>query len=336
MEPILLTPLLISLLVTLLVLPFWIFRSKKAGLKGRDMNKFKRTNIAESGGVIVIAGFLIGLLCYIAIKTFFFKSSENLIEIFALISSITIISFIGFIDDLLGWKIGIGKKSRIALILIGAIPLVVINAGESFVGIPFMDGIDLSILFPLIIIPLGIIGSTVGFNFLAGFNGLEAGQGIIILSFLSYVAYITGSSWLSIIALCMVVPLLAFLLFNKYPAKVFPGDVLTYSVGALIAIMAILGNFEKIAMFVFFLYFVEVGLKLRGGLKKQSFGNPNKDNSLNLPYSKIYGVTHLSILILSKFKKKVYEKDVVYLIFAFQIGICLLALWIFKDGLYLT
>ena len=83
--------------------------------------------------------------------------------------------------------------------------------------------------------------------------------------------------------------------------------------------MAILGNFEKIAVFVFIPYIIEVVLKLRGKLVKQSFGKPNKDNSLEMPYDKIYGMTHLSLFILKKFKNKVYEKDVVYFIFLIQI-----------------
>ncbi|HIF03136.1 MAG TPA: glycosyl transferase family 4, partial [Nitrospinaceae bacterium] len=31
-------------------------------------------------------------------------------------------------------------------------------------------------------IPLGIVGAATTFNFLAGFNGLETGQGILIFS----------------------------------------------------------------------------------------------------------------------------------------------------------
>jgi len=135
--------------------------------------------------------------------------------------------------------------------------------------------------------------------------------------------------------LCMVAALISFYLFNKFPAKVFPGDILTYSVGALIAGMAILGNFEKIAIFIFIPYAIEVVLKSRGKLKKQSFGIPNEDGSLEMPYDKIYGMTHLSIFILKKFKKKVYEKDVVYFIFAIQIVICLLALIIFKSNIFI-
>ena len=97
--------------------------------------------------------------------------------------------------------------------------------------------------------------------------------------------------------------------------------------------MAILGNFERIAMFVFIPYIIETGLKIRGRLKKQSFALPQKDGSLEMPYKKIYGLTHLSLYVLKKFKRKVYEYDVVYLILAFQIIFCLIALIIFRGAL---
>jgi UDP-N-acetylmuramyl pentapeptide phosphotransferase/UDP-N-acetylglucosamine-1-phosphate transferase len=99
--------------------------------------------------------------------------------------------------------------------------------------------------------------------------------------------------------------------------------------------MAILGNFEKIALFVFIPYIIETILKVRGKLKKYSFGIPDKKNNLKMPYDKIYGLTHISIWMLSKFKKEVKEEDVTYLIFAFQIIICLLALAIFKNTLFI-
>jgi UDP-N-acetylglucosamine--dolichyl-phosphate N-acetylglucosaminephosphotransferase len=133
----------------------------------------------------------------------------------------------------------------------------------------------------------------------------------------------------------MVASLLVFYLYNKYPARVFPGDVLTYSVGALIAIMAILGNFEKIAVFVFIPYIIETVLKVRGKLVKPSFAKVNEDGSLDVPYNKVYGLTHLSVLILKKYKRKVYERDVVHFIFGFQILICLLALVVFREGLFI-
>ena len=336
MESLLLISILIGFILTAAILPRWIRKCRKIDLLWEDMNKHGHPkNVASSGGIAVIGGFVIGVLSYIAIRTFVIQSPGVVLEIFALLSVILIFSIIGLTDDLLGWKHGgLSVKFRLFLAILASIPLIVINAGHHIVNIPFLGIQNIGLIYPLVLIPLGVAGVATTYNFLAGFNGLEAGQGIIILSFLSFVAYLTGSSWLALIGLIMVGCLVVFYFYNKFPARVFPGDTLTYSIGALIAIMAILGNFEKIALFIFIPYFIEIGLKLRGGLKKQSFAIPEKDGSLKLPYKKIYGLTHLSLLILKKFKKKVYERDVVYLIFIFQIVLCLISLLIFREVLF--
>jgi UDP-N-acetylglucosamine--dolichyl-phosphate N-acetylglucosaminephosphotransferase len=329
MEILFILIILTSFLSTLLIMPIWIKKAKQIGLVWEDMNKFSRErNIAGSGGIVVVLGAIIGIFLYIAMQIFYFKSMNGvLVSIFAAISSLLLVGEIGFIDDLLGWKKGgLSIRSRIFLVLFSAIPLVVINAGESN-----MLGIHFGIFFPLLIVPVAVLGATTTYNFLAGFNGLESSQGIIILSALAFVTYNTGNPWLSVIALCMVASLLAFFIFNKNPAKIFPGDVLTYSIGILIAIIAIMGNIEKIALFFFIPYILETILKSRGKLKKHSFGIPNEDGSLEMPYDKIYGLEHLAIKILKKIKsnKKAYESEVVWLINGFQILIILIGLILF-------
>ena len=331
---ILMIPILVSFFVTLFMIPSWIKRARKANLLGKDINKFKKTELPEAGGVTVVTGFVLGSLLYIALNTFIFNTSENFIELFALLSTILLITFIAFVDDILGWKIGLRKRTRLILVALAAIPLIVINAGESEVGIPLLGTIDLGLIYPLIIIPIGIIGATTTFNFLAGFNGLEAGQGILLMFAVGIVAFFIGSPWLTIIALCMAAALLAFLLYNFYPAKVYPGDSLTYAVGGLIDIIAILGNFEKIAVFFFITYIIETGLKLRGKLVKQFFGKTKKDGSLELAYKKIYSLNHIAILLMKKLGWKATEKRVVYFIWGFQILIIILGFIIFKNGIF--
>ena len=331
MEPLLAISLVLGFFISFFFTPIWIKRAKKAGLIGKDVHKIKKNSVAEAGGVSVVFGFILGSLSYVAIKTFYFQNTDYLIEIFALLNVILMISFVGLIDDILGWKIGLTKKTRIFFLVFAAIPLVVINAGEST-----MMNINFGLFYPLFLIPLGIVGASATFNFLAGYNGLETSQGILILSALSIVTYFTGSTWLSLISLIMVSCLIAFYIFNKYPAKVFPGDVLTYSIGALIAVIAILGGIEKIAVFFFIPYIIETGLKIRGKLKKESFAKVNEDGSLEMPFKKIYGLEHLAIYLLKKIKKdkKVYEKEVVYVINLFQILIIILGLILLRGTIF--
>lgn len=338
MEPLLFLPVILSFFVTLVTMPSWIRKAKESGKVWEDMNKFGHPkNVSGSGGIVVLMGFVLGVLAYIAIKTFVLHTNVTTVEIFALLATVLICAVIALVDDILGWEHGgLSAKIRIVLFFIAAVPLMVISSGNSEINIPFLGVINFGIIYPLILIPLAIIGTTSTFNMLAGFNGLEAGQGILLIGSLSIIAFYTESSWLALIGLCMAVALAAFLIFNKCPAKVFPGNILTYPIGALIAIFAILGNFERIAVFLFIPYIIETVLKTRGKLKKQSFGKPNEDNSLEMPYDKIYGLEHLAIFILKKFKKdkKVYEKDVVYLIHGFQIAIIIAGFIIFRKAIF--
>jgi UDP-N-acetylglucosamine--dolichyl-phosphate N-acetylglucosaminephosphotransferase len=326
MEYLLSISILVSFLLTLMFLPKWINVCKKIGLLWEDMNKFGHPRrVAASGGVVVIFAFVLGVLTYVAMKTFLADGTSNALSIFSLLSVVLILSIVGLTDDLLGWKHnGLSMRIRLLLSLAASVPLVVINAGVHTMNVPFWGSIDFGIFYPLLLIPLGVVGVSTTYNFLAGFNGLEAGQGILILGFLSFVSYINGSPWLSIVGLCMVASLLVFYFFNKVPAKVFPGDIVTYAIGALIVGMSILGNFEKIAFVVFIPYMIEVLLKLRGGLKKHSFGIPDKNGYLKMPYDRVYGLEHMAILVLNKFGKAT-EKKVCYLIHVFQILFILIA-----------
>lgn len=323
----LLISILVSFLSSLITIPFWIRKAKQIKLEWKDMNKLGSKKIPGAGGVTVVFGFILGVLFYIAINTFYFKSIDNIVEILALTTSILIVSGIGIIDDLLGWQHGgLSKKNRLIILFFAAVPLMVINAGVHTVSIPFIYQFDIGLLYPLIVIPIGIVGATATFNFLAGYNGLEAGQGILILSSLAIFSWLNGTNWLSLIIICMVVSLMAFMFYNKYPSKIFPGDVLTYPIGCLIAIIAILGNMELFTVFIFIPYIIEAGLKLRGKLEKQSFGIPEKDGSIKMPYEKIYGLEHLAIFLIKKFKKngKAYEIEVTLAIYLFQASIILI------------
>jgi UDP-N-acetylglucosamine--dolichyl-phosphate N-acetylglucosaminephosphotransferase len=319
MEYILLLSFVISFIVAFLVTPHWIKRARKAGLVGIDVHKYDKKKIAEIGGIPVVIGFIFGVLSYIAIKTFYLGANGVISPIFAVLSTVLIIALVGLIDDILGWKIGLRQWQKPFLTLIAALPIMVINAGQSTMIFPLIGEVNLGFFYPLFIVPLAIVGASNGFNMLAGYNGLEAGMGAIILSALGFIAWQQNLGFVAVIALCMVFALLAFLIFNRYPARIFPGDTLTYSVGAVIACVAILGNVEKAAVILFIPYFIEFFLKLRGFMQKESFARVNYDNTLELRYNKVYGLEHFMILLINKIKRKVYERDVVYSLYIFEL-----------------
>jgi len=297
----------ISFATTFYILPKWIQKANEIGLVWEDVHKIGHPkNIAGSGGVAVLAGFVLAVFLYIGINTFIFNTQTNLIETLTLLTTV-----------IYGWKTG-GLKKRTRILTMGliAIPLIVINPGESI-----LLGVDFGLFYPLFLIPFAVIGVTTTFNFLAGFNGLEASQGIILLTALSIVNITQGNEWLALLGMSFVGALLGFWLFNKCPAKVFPGDILTYSTGAMIVSVIILGNIEKIAVFFFIPYIIEMFLKLRGQLEVQSFGAVQKDGSLKLRQKGIYGLGHVAIVLLRKIKPSgnAYEWEVTLIINLLQL-----------------
>lgn len=311
--------LIISFIISLYLTKLWIRAAKKFGLTGKDMNKICGEQIAEEGGIAVLFGTVAGIFTYIFFKTFYLNTESHLTIILAVISSLLFAGFLGFIDGILGWKKGLKQWQKPFLTLPAAIPLMVLAAGHSTMILPFIGRTDVGILYPLFFIPIGIMGAANGFNMLAGMNGLESGMGAIILSTVGIAAFLTNAPWVSLIAFSAVAALFAFFIFNRFPARVFPGDALTYSIGALIAITVILGDMERIGLFLFTPYFIELALKARFKFKAESFGIPQPDGTLKVP-EKIGSLTHVYAKVFKT------EKATVRAILATQICIGVIAL----------
>ncbi|RLI97962.1 MAG: glycosyl transferase family 4 [Candidatus Aenigmatarchaeota archaeon] len=319
----------VSFITTLVLTKYWIKIAKRAGIVGKDMNKRGRPQVAEAGGITVLLGISSSILVYVFFKTFYLHSSSTTLLVFASLSSLLLAGFLGFVDDILGWKIGLRQWQKPVLTIPAAIPLMVINAGVSEMVIPLIGKVDFGILYPLLIIPLGIIGAANGFNLIAGHNALEAGMGAIILGALGAVTLNQGALWVSVICFSSVAGLLGFLVYNKYPARIFPGDSLTYFIGTLIAIVAILGNVEKIAIILFIPYFIEFILKARSGFRAENFGKPDSAGRLEPVHERICSLTHVAMLLPYKLTgKRPREYDVVLLILLFELILALAVIFV--------
>jgi UDP-N-acetylglucosamine--dolichyl-phosphate N-acetylglucosaminephosphotransferase len=317
--------LLFSFVLTVFLTKKWIKSANAAQLMGKDMNKPDQPLVPRSGGLVVAIVICFSLLFYIFLKTFSLveSSSPHVVEAFAITATVLLAGFIGFIDDVLGWKQGLGQLQKILLTLPIALPLTVLYVDQTVMVFPFIGSVDLGLLYPLLIVPLGVIGATNGFNLLAGYNGLETGMGLVIFAVFAFTGLYVGKLWIAFIAFIVYACLLAFLAFNWYPAKVFPGNSFSYAIGALIATLAILGNMERIALWLFIPYFLEILLYLKARVVDrmgdvQAFAKVNNDGSLELPYKHIYDTTHLAIWVLKRVKEKVYERDVVLFLIAVE------------------
>ena len=306
---------LVSFFITLFTTPLLIKFLYKVGIVGIDQHKKDKPIIPSSGGVCVAIGVLSGLLTFIGLETFVTGFSSNVVDLLAIISSVLIVTLVGIFDDLniaskktitknvKDIRIGLPQWAKPLLTLPAAIPLMVISAGNSQVNLPLIGAINAGIIYPLLLIPIGVVGASNAINMLGGFNGLEAGMGIVYMLGIGFFALATQNQ-MAVLFLVAAAALLAFIKFNWFPAKVLPGDSLTYLLGALLAAGVIVGNMQRLGIIIMTPFFIELILKMRSRFKASSLGKLRTDGTIeNIYGKKIYSLTHV-VMNLGRFTEK--------------------------------
>ena len=220
----------------------WI---KKRGWIGYDIHKKNRTPTPESGGIGMAISLIIGS---IIIGIFY---SELWMEVVVFIITIIFAGVIGFIDD----RKQFSSKKKIILLIISGLPVFIFNL--PIIGwinvnspvIPILGQLRLSVIYPFVL-PFIVLILTNTVNMLEGYNGEGSGTTSIATFFMIIAAIMTKSGEGVIFGVIILGAGLAFYLFNKFPAKVFPGDIGTLTIGAAIAMLGILGSLEVVMVLV--------------------------------------------------------------------------------------
>lgn len=327
----------ISFFAAVLIIPRFMEFLRSSQIVGIDQQKKGKPLLPSSGGLPVAFGLLAGMMGYIALNTFVLNNPLNLTLLLAASSTILIISLVGILDDLnikqtqnkgrtgtTEYRIGLRQWVKPVMTLAGAVPLMVVSAGASDLVLPFIGGVDVGVLFPLVFIPIAVMVVSNVNNMLAGMNGLEAGMGFVASASLGIYLFLFNRIEGSIISIALAAALLAFLVFNWYPARLLPGDSLTYLIGAVFVTAVIVGNAEKFGIFIYLPWIVEAFLKLRGKFAVSSLGILQENGTLKGKYTKIYSLTHL-------FQRsgKFTEKQITVSLILVEVVICLLGFLIF-------
>jgi UDP-N-acetylmuramyl pentapeptide phosphotransferase/UDP-N-acetylglucosamine-1-phosphate transferase len=225
-----------AFVVTYLTIPPLAALLKRRSIVGIDIHKLDIPKIPEMCGLSVIAGIAAGML------------SLELLgglsrEIVAFLATILIAGAIGAIDDIRP----LGPKLKPALTALAAIPILLLGTYNPHPVFPLVGAFRLTIIYPvLILFAIAVPANAV--NMLDVFNGSMSGTLTIVSLTLAVVLAVSGKTTAVGLALALFGSLLAFYLFNRYPARVFGGDTGSLAVGAAVGALAVIGRIELVTI----------------------------------------------------------------------------------------
>ncbi len=230
-------------------MPWLIVALKKAGITGKDLHRPKTPAVPTMGGVGVFAGFAVAMTISPVLQLDFRL-------LFAIFLSGTLAVLAGIVDDLFK----LGKTPLVALTFFLSLPVLTFRAGSTLVYLTPFGPADLGWFF-WVLVPFAFAFSMNGVNIYAGFNGLEAGLGIVATLALGICALIYGSLESAVALLSLCGGLLAFLKWNWVPAKVFIGGSGTFLLGAVLASSIIAGSIKVAGVLVLLPYVINFFLR---------------------------------------------------------------------------
>ncbi len=216
---------------------------RRIGHVGVDIHKPHKPTIPTSVGISIVIGMTFGCIVLVILN------STVWLKTMVLLMTMWICSIIGLIDD---FKVLKGTTKMLATV-IAIIPIIighlmapdVIVLGRPIV--PILRRLRLTIVYWLLL-PLAIAGPANAVNMLEVLNGVMPITCSLALVPLILACIIVGDINVAVLATLLLSALLAYLPYNKYPAKVFSGDTGSLAVGGAIGALAILGRVELVAM----------------------------------------------------------------------------------------
>ncbi len=273
-------------------------------------------------GTPTIGGLI--FICPVILAYFVLGDKEN-VGLQILISGFLLFALIGFIDDYLKVvkkrNLGLRAYQKLAMqSLLAALILFLLYKSGLTDNRLLVHSLGASIDMGWLKVPflmVFILATVNSVNLTDGLDGLATSVTITVsLLFLYYGAHIGMDGFTQVIVF-FIASLLAFLFFNRKPAKVFMGDTGSLALGAYVAITAIQLRIELMLLIYGFIYFME---SLSVIIQVISFKTRKKRVFLMSPIHHHFELSGWS------------ERKVVFVFTAITVGAVLISGWILSKG----
>jgi phospho-N-acetylmuramoyl-pentapeptide-transferase len=272
---------LLAFALVVILMPSFIRLVRRLGMGKRiridgPQTHYIKEGTPTMGGLLIILVVLgIALLTHLVTGRFIDAGT------FAPLATLALVGALGTLDDWLNARTGEGIRMRQKLIWQVVVALLAAREIQqtyaiTAVVVPFYGPFAVPDWLYILFAAFAIVATSNGVNFTDGLDGLAGGT--LIFAFMGYMVIATAVLPLpqpNVAALCALIigALLGFLWFNAHPAQIFMGDSGSLSLGAALAVIALITGQVLLLPLIGIIFVLEVGsdvlqiawFKLSGG-----------------------------------------------------------------------
>jgi phospho-N-acetylmuramoyl-pentapeptide-transferase len=248
---------------------------KKIRIDG-PQSHYTKEGTPTLGGLLIIGVVLaVSLLAHLVTGRFIDSGT------FAPLATLALVGALGTVDDWLNARTGEGIRMRQKLlwqilVALAAAWQIQQTYAITAVVVPFMGPLAIPQWAYIVFAAFAIVATSNGVNFTDGLDGLAGGT--LIFAFVGFMVIAAAAAPLpqpNLAALCALIigALLGFLWFNAHPAQIFMGDSGSLSLGAALAVVALITGQVLLLPLIGIIFVLEVSsdviqityFKLSGG-----------------------------------------------------------------------
>jgi phospho-N-acetylmuramoyl-pentapeptide-transferase len=253
--------LLLSFALVVILMPPYI-RLLRFGGMGKQIREegpeshFVKEGTPTMGGLLVIG---VVLVLFILLRT-----PER--GVIAPLAALAFVGVLGGFDDYLNARTGEGIHARqkmLWLVVVAAVAAFQIQQTYNLQGfrVPFVGDVFIDPRIYVLFAALAIVASSNGVNITDGLDGLAGGT--LVFAFVAFmlIALLNEPNQPNIAFLCALIigALLGFLWFNVHPAQIIMGDSGSLSLGATLAVIALITGQILVLPLIGLIFVVETG-----------------------------------------------------------------------------
>jgi len=182
--------------------------------------------VPKSAGLGFVAAVFVGQI---------FFNFDHFFDYISLYLAILVVMLTGLYDD----RYDVKPRVKFIFIILASIIVVLYDIRIDSLGNYFGYELSLPLFIAGIFTVFAIVGFTNALNLMDGLDGLAGGLSVIMLTMFFAIGLMNHDSFMVGLSASFIASVLAFLIFNWNPAKIFMGDSGSLTLGFVIAILAV-------------------------------------------------------------------------------------------------